>query len=131
MHTLQKTINAQQLCLLPKVNRYCKSNNFSFVSFETDKTFSHKQIKLFMRKSFIKIFRTFDKTVALQCMFYIDQVPLDMKILKGKIQFLSKLRNCTSLSMCAIFKADTELNELIAKFNITHSNLRNHFRDIF
>jgi len=88
-------------------------------------------IFLLYRSKQIKLFRTFDKTVALQCMFYIDQVPLDMKILKGKIQFLSKLRNCTSLSMCAIFKADTELNELIAKFNITHSNLRNHFRDIF
>ena len=85
-----------------------------------------------MLQAYFKIFRTFDKSVALQCMYYMGQLPLEMKISIRKINFLTKLSKSNSLSLIAIFKSDNEIKEILTKFKIdSRSDLRQQFQSIF
>ena len=85
-----------------------------------------------MLQAYFKIFRTFDKSVALQCMYYMGQLPLEMKISIRKINFLTKLSKSNSLSLIAISKSDNEIKEILTKFKIdSSSNLRQQFQSIF
>jgi len=82
-------------------------------------------------QAYFKIFRTFDKSIAYQCMYFMGQLPLEFKIAQRKINFLSNLKKTSSQSMCSILKNDNELKELMMKYKLDNSNLHKQFVDIF
>jgi len=43
--------------------------------------------------AFSKIFKTFDKTIILNCQFFMETLPIKLTIGQRKLNYLSKLRN--------------------------------------
>jgi hypothetical protein len=82
-------------------------------------------------QAYFKIFRTFDKPVAYQCMYFMGQLPMKYKIVKRKTKFLYNLRKSKSLSLAALMKTDKELQELINQYQLQNSNWHDQLRSIF
>ena len=83
-------------------------------------------------QAYFKIFKTFDKTVAFQCMYYMGQLPADLKIAKRRIQFLSRLETIQTYSFIMLLNGDKELSNLLNKYNLTSSSWgKEQFLDIF
>jgi len=80
---------------------------------------------------YFKIFGTFDKSIAMHCMYYMGQLPLEMKIVKRKIQFLSKLKKTQSASLRALLDGNRELDELLTRYKIDNLNLHDTLQQMF
>jgi len=70
------------------------------------------------RQAYFKIFNTFDKNVVNQCMFFMGQLPIELSIIKRKIQFLTKIINSKTHPSLVRTASTEELTTLISKYNL-------------
>ena len=69
-------------------------------------------------QAFIKIFKTFNLDIIKQCQFYSGELPLKLKIVKKKINFLSKLKESRN-EICKFFSnMQNELETICHLYNI-------------
>jgi len=65
-------------------------------------------------------------------MYYMGQLPADLKIVKRRIQFLSRLETIQTYSFVMLLNGDKELSNLLNKYNLTSSSWgTEQFLDIF
>ena len=65
-------------------------------------------------------------------MYYMGQLPADLKIAKRRIQFLSRLETIQTYSFIMLLNGDKELSNLLNKYNLTSSSWgKEQFLDIF
>ena len=67
-------------------------------------------------QAFMKIFKTFDKNVVRQCQFFLNYLPLELKLVKKKINFLFQMKNSNNL-ICKILSNNSgEYYEIYNKY---------------
>ena len=70
------------------------------------------------RQAYFKIFNTFDKHVVNQCMFFMGQLPIELNIIKRKIQFLIKFIKSKTHPSLVRTASTEELTTLVSKYNL-------------
>jgi len=73
-------------------------------------------------QAFFKIFKTYDSNVAMQCQFYMGQLPIKFKIMNRKLNFLLQLKNLKIENCNYLVKSETESGKLIESLNIPVKN---------
>ena len=71
-----------------------------------------------------KIFKSFDNKIIEQCMFYMGQLPIELKIVKRRIHFLFALRKSSNTLLKVLQKTDNDYCDLCNKYKL-HTDFKN------
>lgn len=77
-------------------------------------------------QAYFKIFKTYDKKIVNQCLYYSFQLPLSLQIVSRKLKFLANLNESNNLLLCHLSSVDDELLLLHIKYNLNSNVSHKH-----
>jgi len=69
-------------------------------------------------QAFSKLFKTNDTKIIKRCQFHMGCLPMELRIVNKKFNFLNKNRNSSNLLMLSASQDDPDLKEILIEYNL-------------
>src|SRR6478609_6550240 len=85
-----------------------------------------KSFEITYAHAYFKLYSTFDMSTVAYCQYYMGQLPVELRIVAGKLKFLQAIKNCNNLVLRMLLFDDSEETSIKATYEINNCDNWKH-----